>query len=232
MNIIYGFSDRAFGSSREDSNLTRFIESLGVEKPIEFVRAKQVHGDIVASVGKEDVGRVIPGVDGLATNEKGLFLVISAADCLPILFFDPKREVIAAVHAGWRGTAKGIAVKAVDELFRLGSKVKNVEAIFGPCICWKHYEVGDEVVSQFRQNGYSREVELVKKEGKVFLDLRETNRNQLVGAGIVAENIKVDPRCTFEDQNLYSWRREKPDLSGESGAVIAMKSKERGASTL
>lgn len=229
MHIFYGFSDRRWGSAHKDSNLIRYLESLGVEKPVWFVRARQVHGNNIARVGKGDAGRAVPRADGLLTGEKNLFLAISAADCLPILFFDPKCGLIAAVHAGWRGTAKGIAVRAVEELSRLGSKIKNIEAIFGPCICWKHYEVGRDVVSAFSPDhpgggleGLPRG-EFVKKGGKVFLDLREANRDQLVGAGVTQGNIRIDPRCTFEDENLYSWRREGPNLSGEIAAVIAIK---------
>jgi len=218
MSLIYDFSNKRDGDMRQDENLRHFIESLGVgEAP--FVRAEQVHGDGIARVGREHAGQVIPGVDVLITTAKRLFLVVLAADCLPIILFDRRRSIVGVCHAGWRGTAARLAAKTVEKFIQLGSRGSDLAAIFGPSICVRHYEVGDDVRRQFVGQD---DAVFYGEGGKTYFDLRETNRRQLVGAGVPEGGIDIDPTCTFEDPYYFSYRRERPSLSGLFAGVVGI----------
>lgn len=108
--------------------------------PEETVFTKQVHSALVERVGRADCGRGLQweaehGVDGLVTNEPGVALTIFSADCTPVLLFDPIARAIGAAHAGWRGTAAGIAARAVEAMQReFGCRPENIRAAIGPCI--------------------------------------------------------------------------------------------------
>ncbi len=119
--------------------------------PEQTVFTHQTHTDIVTRVGKKDRGdglfrEVEPERDGICTNEPGVALVCFSADCTPILLHDPVRRAVAAVHAGWRGTAKGIAARAVETMSReFGTDPADVQAAIGPCIGPCCFETGTEV---------------------------------------------------------------------------------------
>ena len=119
--------------------------------PEETVFTKQVHSALVERVGRADCGRGLQretehGVDGLVTNEPGVALTIFSADCTPVLLFDPIARAIGAAHAGWRGTAAGIAARAVEAMQReFGCRPENIRAAIGPCIGPCCFETDDDV---------------------------------------------------------------------------------------
>lgn len=119
--------------------------------PEQTVFTRQTHTDIVARVGAGNRGdglfrEVEPERDGICTNEPGVALVCFAADCTPILLHDPVRHAVAAVHAGWRGTAKGIVARAVETMTReFGTDPADIQAAIGPCIGLCCFETGPEV---------------------------------------------------------------------------------------
>ncbi len=124
----------------------RFVESVGSLSSASAC-AEQVHGGVVAYVNK---GLTVSGVDGLITDKPNLFLTIIVADCLPIFLWDRHGRAIALLHAGWRGTTAQIAQNGVKQLVeRFGIESKNINAILGPCICQRCYEVGPEVALNF-----------------------------------------------------------------------------------
>ncbi len=220
MEAVYGFSNRRDGDMHENENLARFLESLGVGG-MPFVRAEQVRGGEVARVGLEHAGQVVSGVDGLITARRGLFLAVLAADCIPALIYDRRRDFVAAAHLGWRGLSMALGRRVVEQLEQLGSVASDIVAIFGPSICVRHYEVKEDLVSQFVGQP---EAVFLKEGEKTFMDLRATARNQFIGAGVPESNIDVDPTCTFEDSYYFSWRREQPGLSGSFAGVIGITS--------
>jgi YfiH family protein len=162
-----------------------------------------VHGAQVARV--EAAGVTVSGVDGLVSDRRALPLLASFADCYPLILFDRRRPAVGLGHAGWRGTAAGIAGELVRMLEReYGSRPADLVAGIGPGICGACYQVGNEVAARF--NGFARP----DSEGRFRLDLVAANRAQLEAAGVPAASIHVHGACTFESPNLPSHRR-RPD---------------------
>jgi YfiH family protein len=157
---------------------------------------KQVHGTDVRIVEQE--GQHGTG-DGLITGTTGLLVAVKTADCLPLLLIDPKQRVVSAVHAGWRGTAAGIAAHAVKLMERkFGSEPAQLEAAIGPGIGLCCFEVGPEVAREFGP---------WDSDAKTCVDLAAINRAQLRDAGL--RTIYESGLCTVCGKGFYSFRRER-----------------------
>ncbi len=183
--------------------------------------------------------------DGLLTASSRLLLAIQTADCFPVILVDDKRHAVGVFHAGWRGTAKRIVEKGVGEMFRhFGSRARDLQAAIGPGIQGCCYEVGEEVRANFEsQFEYAGELFREVKESdpvrekypllfltarapghgelppKIFLDLAEANRRQLLAAGVLAKNIQLLKFCTrCNNDLLFSYREEK----GKTGRQLAV----------
>jgi YfiH family protein len=171
---------------------------------------KQVHGTTVctASPGQQEG-------DALVSNQKNLALAISIADCYPILFHDPVNGVIGAAHAGWRGTVSGISTAVIDRMKALGADPETTRVAIGQGISQARFEVGEEVIEQFKKNGFPESC-----RNKNHLDLIKCNIFTLQKNGISLKNIWTMNRCTFED-DFFSYRRDK-GVTGRMWAVIAM----------
>ncbi len=149
--------------------------------------------------------------DGLIAACAGLVLVIKTADCLPVLFFDPSRQVIAAAHCGWKGTSLRLLPKMVSLLVsERGCSLSTLQAALGPSIGPLCYEVGQDVFEIFVENGLpvSFFIPIAKKPGKYFFDLKAANRDQLLASGVPAQNVFSLNYCTHCEKNLYSYRRD------------------------
>ncbi len=148
--------------------------------------------------------------DALITDRKNVFLIVLAADCVPVLLFDPKMKIVAAVHAGWKGTYREICINTILKM--RGSFTCNPEdivAYIGPSICSGCYEVGKDVFSLFYNKGYGKFIgnENNKKSG-AHLDLWQINKQQLLIAGLKKNNIETSEICTYETPKLFSARRD------------------------
>lgn len=177
-----------------------------------FIFPRQTHSDHVAVVTSENLPEAIADTDALITREPGLFICVQTADCVPILLFDPQKKVVAAVHAGWRGTVSKIARSTVQKMSdTFDCNPSDILAGIGPSIHMHAYEVGAEVVEAVKSN-FSHSNALLKPsltEGRAYLDLWEANRHVLLEAGLTEENIEVMGLCSFEHAGLfYSARRE------------------------
>ena len=208
-----------------------------------LVTLRQIHSDIIHFVDSPPKSQLAG--DGLITATPRLCLDIQSADCLPIILVDPKRRAVGAFHAGWRGTVKRIVEKGVGEMHRrFGSRPADLKAAIGPGIHTCCYEVGAEVREKFEsQFSYAaklfREVEerdpvrdkypmlflTARPPGhsilpkKLFLDLVEANRRQLLAAGVSAKSIEASPLCTnCRPDLLFSYRAEK----GKTGRMMAV----------
>lgn len=171
-----------------------------------IVSMEQVHGNNVVCVDSKDTGTTIPNCDAMITNDPNVTLCVRVADCLPISVVDKKGRGVGLIHAGWRGLENRIITKTIREMEN-NWKVEfgKLKIEIGSHICAKHYEVKRDVSDKF--NGYP---EAILNDGdKIFLDLAKIAELQLITLGIKKENIKVDPRCTFEDLSLHSFRRNK-----------------------
>jgi YfiH family protein len=210
-DLAHGFSSLALGTMRgpaaDGSPLTperrAFAAALGL--PAErLTAAGAVHGAVVARV--DEPAGVVRGCDALITDRPGLPLLATFADCYPVLLFDPGRRALALAHAGWRGTAAGIALRAVGALRReYGCRPGDLLAGVGPGICGRCYEVSGEVACRFGP-GCVRAL----PGGRFLLDLAAANRAQLQAAGVPPEQVHVHGACTRERADLPSHRRS-PD---------------------
>ena len=173
----------------------------------EWLELKQVHSACVAAAEEWRDGL---WADGLVTATPRTRLAVKTADCLPILLADPRAKVVAAVHAGWRGSAAGIAMRGVEAMARLhGSRPEDIRAAFGPSIGVCCFEVGPEVAKQFSVWFPERD----DLDGKTCIDLPAANRRQLISAGLRPERIAHLAPCTVCGGTLsgggefHSWRR-------------------------
>ena len=212
-------------------NYERAAALFGLHKE-DVCRTYQAHTDVVKTVGDPErgVGTSKPkfpfGVDGLVTKTPGLLLSVRTADCVPILLADAGRQVCAAVHAGWRGTASRIAANAVKEMCAQGARKEEIRAAIGPCIGQECYEVGEDVYEAFKASFRSGETFFEPEEGtdppKYFLDLAAANRAVLLEAGIKEEHISVSGLCTkCHPEWFFSHRLSGPDR-GTMSAFIAL----------
>ena len=208
-----------------------------------IVTLRQVHSDVIHCV--ESVPAQPLTGDGLLTATPGLLLAIQTADCLPVILVDAKRRALGVFHAGWRGTVRRIVEKGVGEMQRrFGSRARDLKAAIGPGIHGCCYEVGEEVRTKFESQfsyGASLFHEIAESDPvrekypllfltarapghstlpkKIFLDLVEANRGQLLAAGVPAKSIEASSLCTnCNPDALFSYRAEK----GKTGRMMAV----------
>ncbi|MBI2973366.1 MAG: peptidoglycan editing factor PgeF [Armatimonadetes bacterium] len=218
LNLGRGVHDDSANVAR---NRAAILRAIGID-PSRHVEASQVHGATVAVVTARDAAGVIEGADGMVTSAPGLALAIHAADCVPVLLADPRRRVVAAVHAGWRGSAAGIALEAVGVLAdRFESRAEDLLVAIGPAIKACHYEVDEPVFDRYRDWPWRDELFAPNARGRWQLDLQAVNRRQLMDAGVPAAQIEVLEHCTFDRPDLFfSYRRDRE--TGRMGAIIAL----------
>jgi YfiH family protein len=170
------------------------------ELPAGIRTVKQIHSSIVL-----DAASATPEGDALLSDRAGVLVGVKTADCVPILLVDPSIPAVAAIHAGWRGSAENIAAAAVSELAsRWTTRPGNLRAAIGPSIGVCCYEVGPEVARRFE----TWNSKLRQAQGPVHLDLRAINEAQLRAAGVA--NIWKSGECTFcLPGRFYSFRRER-----------------------
>jgi YfiH family protein len=175
LGLVHGFGERS----------STFPEGIRT--------AKQIHSDVI-----QDAAGPLGEGDALISNQPGVIVGVKTADCVPILLADPATGVVAAIHAGWRGSAQGIVASTVKALVaRWKSDPRNVRAAIGPSIGACCYEVGPEVARRFG----------IESSNPVHIDLAAINERQLLDAGV--SNIWKSGECTFcVASRFYSFRRE------------------------
>lgn len=177
----------------------------------------QCHGNEVLNVVEPGY---YEGFDALITNKKNIFLQILVADCTPILLFDPVHEVIAAIHAGWRGTANAIVQKTLDKMtFHFHTKPSDCFAYVGTCISQPFFEVDKDVAENFDQEFYVFD----KEKDKYFIDLKACNARALSTAGLMKNHITISPFCTVKDNHLFFSHRHEKGTTGRFGVIIGMR---------
>ena len=201
--LVHGFEQRRGPAGGEERDDTRRRVASALRPSGQLLLLKQVHGAAVRTAPW--AGR--PEADAAVADSPGLVLGIETADCLPVLVVDPVRRAVAAAHAGWRGTAAGVARAAVGALVAGGSRPEDLIAATGPCIGPCCYEVGDELRAAFGEKG--AEFFRPGPRGRPHLDVRAANERQLREAGIAPARIHRVDDCTRCRADLYhSYRRE------------------------
>ena len=196
-----------------------------------LVLSRQTHTDNIKIVTEKDRGTGIfkksfQDVDGLITNCKNIALVTQYADCTPLLFCDPKKKVIATSHSGWRGTCYQIGKKTVEKMVdAFGCNPKDIIAAIGPCILKCCYEVDGPVLEEFKksENLDLSKIFTPKGQDKYMLDLVEANRQILISAGILPENIDISDICTCCNCNDLHSHRATGGKRGNLAAMIELK---------
>jgi YfiH family protein len=195
-----------------EANRARLAEGIGLA-PDRLVWMEQVHGRTVATVD-EPQAEPLEATDAVVTKRAGLGLVVLTADCVPVLLGDQEAGVVGAVHAGRVGARVGVVVEALKAMMALGAELERIEVLLGPSVCGECYEVPAEMQRDVEKHlpGSASN----SRRGTPALDLRAGLWNQLGSAGV--GRIGVDPRCTFEEKDLFSHRRQAP--TGRLASVI------------
>lgn len=185
-----------------------------------FITPHQTHSNRVVLIDqallespKYEQIETLYSCDALITRQTDIFLCATTADCTPILLFDPVTNSTAAIHAGWRGTVARIvenAVKAMVDNF--GTNPSDIIAAIGPSIGVENYEVGKEVINEFKKNKFILNSKTARKyphSKKTFLDVGEINREELIRLGVKKNNIEKTRYNTFKNARLFfSARRQ------------------------
>jgi YfiH family protein len=238
-----------------ERNRQLFLKELGAadgRKSWPLVSLRQIHSDLIHRI--DGVSQEPLAGDGIVTDTPGLVVAVQAADCFPIILVDRKRRVIGVFHAGWRGTVKRIVEKGLGEMRRyFDCDPRNIVAAIGPGVQACCYDVGEEVRTKFRsQFSYADSLFREIKESdpvrekypllfltarapghselpvKLFLDLKEANRRQLIDAGVPAKNIDATSPCTAcHRELLFSYRAEK-GVTGRMMAVAGIRGMKNG----
>lgn len=213
-------------------NYRRMGKAIGV-KVENMVCSAQTHTTNVKVVTREDAGKGVTresdytDVDGLITNIPGICLVTFYADCVPLLFVDPVKRVVASSHSGWRGTVAKmgkVTVETMQEVF--GCLPKDIYAAIGPSICQECYEVSEDVVEEFKRNFEEQDWKTLfyaKDNGKYQLNLWSANERILLEAGILPEHLEVTNLCTCCNPEALFSHRASQGKRGNLAAMIALK---------
>ncbi len=184
----------------------------------DLVTLHQVHGDQIHEI--RNAGQ-IPNIqnaegDAVISEVPGVPIAVKTADCVPILIAHPL-GIVAAVHAGWRGTQQRLLKKTLQKLteeYRLN--IRDIHLAIGPAICKNCYEVGEEVAQFFQPPGF-KDVLKKKSGGKYSLDLSEANRQMALQMGVLPEKLQVHAQCNFKDDRYFSQRRVQAEGRQNTG---------------
>jgi YfiH family protein len=199
--LLHGFGRRDAQPLTRELARRHAAERLASRGRTLFMR--QVHGDRVIKTPFTGT----PEADGAIVAESGLIVAVETADCLPIVLVEPRQRIAAIVHAGWRGTAIGIVMRAMEKIAKHGGSAAHVIAVLGPCIRPCCYEIGEELLGPdgpFEARHLRRDA-----DNRLFLDLHAVNREQLERSGVTPRSIHAVDECTRCNPDLYhSFRRE------------------------
>lgn len=210
-------------------NYRRFLGAIGADGD-KLVMTNQVHGDVVRTVTSADWKRdpydkVNYEADGLMTATPGVVLMIFSADCIPVLFYDPVRRVVAGVHAGWRGTAAGIVTTAVERMKDVyGCRPEDILAAIGPGIGPDCFETHEDVPNAMMAAVSSPALSYihVKENGKFAVDLKGINARRLELAGLDPAHIAISDDCTACQPEKYWSHRRMGTNRGSMAAAIQL----------
>lgn len=233
---IYASMNLGFSTGDEKEkiaeNYRRFAAAIGTDID-KMVCSQQTHTTNLRVCKKEDMGKGViierdyTDVDGLITNIPGLCLVTFYADCVPLMFVDPVKRVIASSHSGWRGTVGRmgeVTIRKMQETF--GCCPDDILAAIGPSICQDCYEVSEDVIAEFRKSFSEHQWEEIyykKENGKYQLNLWKANEYMLLDAGIRREHLAVTNVCTCCNSELLFSHRASKGKRGSLAVFLALK---------
>lgn len=196
--------------SNVEENRRRFFSAAGIAAQ-KIVYQNQIHSSNINLVQGDE--NIVLESDAMFTANPDVVMAVSVADCTPVLIYDPKTHLTAAVHAGWRGTEQMITLNAVRRLMEHGANPADLHCFVGASASKEKYEVGFDVATLFEKK-YLTEL----GGGKFLLDVKQANVDQLTYIGVPIEQIEVCARCTIGDEALHSYRRD----GKQSGRMLAV----------
>lgn len=216
---LHGFFTQQF-SPRSPEEITLMLRSQA-----KAYRLKQVHGNIVLRPSEIEQGDTLAEADGLITEQPNQAVWVASADCTPVLIADSTTGQVAALHAGWRGTAAKIVPEAIASLQDRGSKIADLKFALGPAIAGTVYQVSHQVAAEVGASVVSGNSEAIIETlqqlpnppilsdphpGRVRLDVRRFISLQLENIGISPEQVAISPHCTYQQpEYFFSYRRDK-----------------------
>ncbi|AJE67826.1 peptidoglycan editing factor PgeF [Corynebacterium glutamicum] len=196
------------------SNRNRLADIIGLS-PDKVVYMEQIHSNTVTVIDEAPAdGQAVEATDALVTTQRGLALAVLVADCVPVLLSDTDAGVIAAVHAGRMGARNGIVAKTIAKMEELGAKPSRIHALMGAAASGANYEVPEAMARDVEAKLPGSIARTTK--GTTGLDIRAGLLRQMLSLGV--QMIDSDPRCTIEDEDLFSYRREGP--TGRQAGVV------------
>ncbi len=187
---------------------------------------KQIHSAEVVTVKAPWTNEISPQADAMVTNNPDILLGILTADCTPILFADPEKQIIGAAHAGWKGAIGGVLEATIAAMEKLGSSRENIHAAIGPCIAQESYEVGEEFYERFIEVNSEYKNFFKIPDSRYHFNLPAFNQHILQKSGI--QNIDIIARDTYAEEDIFfSFRRatlrREPDYGRQISVIGIMK---------
>ena len=210
------------------TNRNSLCKAIGISTE-QLIFPKQTHSSTIKvitddffSACKKDQEQFLHETDALITNLRGVCIAVKTADCVPVILFDPRRKVVAVIHAGWRGTAQGIVSKAIKKLVEeFGSDPADLIGGIGPSISPGVYEVGADVHNQFDPEFlYDTNPAIPDKR---LLNLWKANHHQLIGGGVSSKKIEIAELCTWSDCDRFFSARRDGAKTGRMATGIVMR---------
>ena len=200
------------------NNLKIISKKVSIKKN-KLVLLRQIHSNKIYQIKKIPKKKLVG--DGIVTNSKNIAFGILTADCAPILFYDSKKNIIGAVHAGWKGAYKGIIKKVIKFLLKNGSESKNLVAAIGPCISQKSYEIKKDFKNKFLNQSKKNEIFFKKNKNKTYFGLNKYVYYQLKSLGL--KKIDIIDKDTYNPKNnFFSARRSIHKKENDYGRNISI----------
>jgi YfiH family protein len=212
------------------ANRTRVCQSLDIQLT-QIVAAKQTHSTNATIVTADDRGKgaydwqsAIPDSDALITASPGVYLLMTFADCVPIVLFDPQHQALALIHAGWKGTLRGVADSAIRAMTRhFATEPRQLLATVGPAIGPCCYRIGEEVIRTAEEEGQPTAAIFTRRGEHTYLNLWQANRLRLLAAGLAEDNIEIANICTACHTELFFSHRAEQGQTGRFAVIAGLR---------
>ena len=219
---IYKGLNCGIGSKDKKKNIIKNLKivskKIGVKKS-KLILLHQIHSNKIYYLNKVSKKKLVG--DGLITNAKNIAIGILTADCAPILFYDSKKNIIGAAHAGWKGAYKKIGKKMINYFKKKGSKLNDIFAVIGPCISQNNYEIKNGFKTKFLNQNPKNKKYFNKIKNKIYFDLKAYIFQQLKKAGL--NNVEIIKKDTFNPKNnFFSARRSAKNKINDYGRNISI----------
>jgi len=207
-------------SSKIKKNL-QIVKKKNYKSEKDIFLLRQVHSNKFIYIDDKYKLKIKPKADAIITNQKNLPIAVLTADCAPILICDNKKNMIAAIHAGWKGAHKGIIKKVIKFMIKKGCKLENITAVVGPCIAVENYEIKQDFIKKILKKDIKNKIFFKKIRNKNYFNLNKYIYSQL--KNLKVKNIDVINKDTFNAKNnFFSARRSISRNENDYGRNISI----------